>query len=199
MLPTTARRIVFAALLCIAFTACGTFRKLKKEVGVLDDDYRLTGKVANISGDPSRVYIGVWKTTADAGGDVEIVDLVSPNAEGLFAMFLPPGHSIIFSPPRMPTETRRGMRAKRYGSTASPAPLELSGGESLFLDVTLSPEVDAAALPRGALKKARAGRHLVELSSGEQVKVVLGEIADFDSPEFSAEMEHQGLWNRQHF
>lgn len=194
MLTPTALRITGTGLLCAALAGCATFRKLREEVGVLNEDYRLTGKVTNLSGDPSRVYIGVWKQGTDRPGEVEIVEVVSPNAEGIFAMFLPAGSDYYALAGEDLDGNDRWDEGEPLWYFGKPDPLVLSRGESLHLEISLSRDLDASPLPRQALTRARAGRELVELSSGEQVKVVLGDIADFDSPEFSAEMERQGLW-----
>ena len=192
--------LVLIPSICLSLSGCGTFKQLKKEVKILDGDYRLTGKIENPSGDLANVYVGVWKNNPSGDGSVTIVEVTSPNSDGLFAMFLKPGPEYYFLALEDADGSGRWDEGEPLWYYGKPDALPLEQGRGYHVDVTLSTLMPSENLPFEEFRKARGGREVHELTSGGLVPVVLGDIADFDSPEFSdPEMERQGLWEPASF
>ncbi len=184
---------LFLLLAVTLISSCGVFRKLKKEVRSMKEDSRVAGHITNLSGSSKNVHVFVW--TAPNADEVVVVDHTQPNKNGLFVFLLPTGPDYFVGALKDENGNERYDAGEPIWIHGDPSPYPVGVGKAApLMEVQLSRKTVIKPHTAQALRKARGGRRLIELKTGKNISVAMGDIADMNHPRFSAEMGEKGLW-----
>lgn len=192
------RRIPLLLTAACLVTSCANFRKLGRDLKLVETEYRITGLVENADefGCPVRAAVVEWNPTT---GKVFSGDRLDLTAGGGF-MF------IVKSP--LHQHVSAYADTNRNGKYDSGEPLWVhrdSSGQAVA--VRLGPDQRVARvsgklstaerLPTGlttAVQEALAGRNPEAVITRQGVRFAIGEKADLDDPRFAATRGSDGLW-----
>ena len=187
--PKTLYMLVAAVFLC----GCGPFRQLKKEVSSLEEDARVVGNISNLPSPSENVHVVVW--TVRGEDEVIIVDHTSPNSRGDFAFMLPASDEYFMGAVEDENRNDRYDTGERFWIYGDPSPIPVGiGGAAPRIQAELSRNAVVRSSIAQALQKARGGRKLVDLGTGQNISVAFGDVAVLDDPDFSADMGSKGFW-----
>jgi hypothetical protein len=184
------------ALVIPLLTSCANFRHLSADLKILDEEYRIHGRIANADDfkGPVRAVVIEWDRASNRIYSGDRVDLTT-------------GGSFIFS---VKNPARQFVAAfadsNRNGRHDASEPLWFHsdpGGDpkAVVFDSTRRADVGGSLSPgtlpaglRQAIDNALAGRTVEQAITGHGVRLSLGEIAKLDDPRFAATRGEDGLW-----
>jgi len=188
-----------ALLLALAvplLNGCGNFRRLSADLKVLDEEYRIHGRILNADDYkvPVRAVVLEWDRASNRIDSGDRVDLST-------------GGAFIFSvknPARQFVAAFADSNKNNRYDTGEPLWFHGEGkgeAQAVNFDSTRRAEVrgslSVAPLPDGlrhAIDKTLAGRTVEQAVSGHGVRLSLGEIAKLDDPRFASTRGEDGLW-----
>jgi pimeloyl-ACP methyl ester carboxylesterase len=184
------------ALAVPLLNGCGNFRRLSADLKVLDEEYRIHGRITNADDFkvPVRAVVLEWDRASNRIGSGDRVELST-------------GGAFIFSvknPARQHVAAFADSNGNGRHDAGEPVWFHTGGmGEpqAVAFDASRRAEVRGALrpdpLPAGlkeAIDKALAGRTAEQAVTGHGVRLSLGEIAKLDDPRFATTRGEDGLW-----
>jgi len=194
------RRIVVGLLLAIACLACGPFHRLRGEVKRLDTDHVIRGRITEVAEKRGFIYVIVFRwPTPEIVEFVDVAKLTPVRQE--FAFLVPGGDGYLVGAVQdLDGDDQRGADEPIWFYGDPSAVTFEEDRRSEWLDVRLaSPFRMPPAELLHAFATARAGRSMLTLTSGRNVPIAAGEVADLEAPRFSAAAGTQGLWEPMTF
>jgi hypothetical protein len=184
------------ALAVPLLNGCGNFRRLSADLKVLNEEYRIHGRITNADDFkvPVRAVVLEWDRASNRIDSGDRVDLVT-------------GGAFIFSvknPARQFVAAFADSNSNGHHDTGEPVWFHTGGTsepQAVEFDSSRRAEVrgnlGSAPLPDGldqAIDRALAGRTVEQAVSGRGVRLSLGEIAKLDDPRFASTRGEDGLW-----
>ncbi len=188
--------VLLLALALPSLNGCANFRRLSADLEILDEEYRIHGRISNADDfkPPVRAVVIEWDRASNRIDSGDRVDLTT-------------GGAFIFS---VKNPARQFVAAfadtNKNGRHDSGEPLWFHAGqrgepEAVGFDSSRRAEVRGDLRPgtlpaglRGAIDNALAGRTVEQVVTGHGVRLSLGEIAKLDDPRFAATRGEDGLW-----
>jgi hypothetical protein len=189
-----------ALLLALALpllNGCGNFRRLSADLEILDQEYRIHGRITNADEFkvPVRAVVMEWDRASNRIYSGDRVDLA---AGGAFIFSVKsPAHQFVAAFADSNKNGRHDTGEPLWfhaGQDGQPA--EVAFDSSRRAEVR--GELRAGTLPAGlrqAIDSALAGRTVDQAVTGHGVRLSLGEIAKLDEPRFAATRGSDGLWS----
>lgn len=190
-------KTVFLLALCV-LPSCANFRKLGRDLKLIDEEYRISGIIGNAGAYrcPVRATVIEWDSSRNqvfSGDRVELTD----GGAFLFLVKSPLNQHVA----AYADENRDGRYTRgepfwiHRDADGNPAPVGLGPGKRT---ARVRGELSAAAgFPDAmaeAVSKALGGREVKDVISKQGVVFALGEKADLDDPRFAATRGEDGLW-----
>jgi pimeloyl-ACP methyl ester carboxylesterase len=187
---------VFAAL---AIVSCANFRKLGRDLAILDNEYRITGIIENADeqGHPVRVAVIEWDR---ASNKVFAADTLILDAGGAFGFIVKnPRNQYLTAFADADGNGRHTLGEPWWmheDAAGTPQPASLGPNmRSFHVNGRLDSSRPApAAELRRAIDDALQGRKVSDFVTRQGVRFALGEIGKLDDPRFSASRGEDGLW-----
>lgn len=179
-------------------TSCANFRKLGKDLKLVDDEYRISGVIENADSQngPVRAMIVEWD---QASNRVFSGDRIELTAGGAF-MFLAKSplnqHVAAFADSNRDGKYNPGEPLWIHrGADGKPAPVMLGQTQRVVrMKGRLSTTEQSPADLLDAIARMLNGRSIDEAITHQGVRFALGEKAHLDDPRFAATRGEDGLW-----
>jgi pimeloyl-ACP methyl ester carboxylesterase len=197
---TTKHQTVVLPLLVLALlcSSCANFRKLGRDLRMMNDEYRINGEIRNSDSFkvPVRAAVVEWDRKTNKVFSVDRMDLTTG---GVFAF-------LVKSPLNQYVIAYADMDRNGFYDRGEPLWLHRSAdGQAVAVDFTASARVarvggDLTATESAppelveAIKAALGGNKVEDVIRGHGVRLALGEKADLDDPRFAATRGEDGLW-----
>jgi pimeloyl-ACP methyl ester carboxylesterase len=203
--PTTQRlrlrrlsaTFLLAALAFLA-SSCANFRKLGKDLKMLDNDYRISGIVPNADDYkvPVRAVVVEWDPSSNQVFSGDRVDLTSGGAF-LFLVESPLNQYVAaYADQNRDGKYNPGEAAWIHsGADGKPTPVSLSNSQRLVRVKGML--ASAKSIPAGlmqAVTAALGGKKVEDVIRKHGIRFALGETAELDEPRFAATRGEDGLW-----
>jgi pimeloyl-ACP methyl ester carboxylesterase len=182
----------------LASASCANFRKLGKDLKLVDDEYRVNGLIGN-TGDyqaPVRAVVVEWDRKANKVFSGDIIDLTEGGAF-LFIVKSPLNQYVAaYADSNRDGKHNQGEPLWIHrGADGSPLPVELDASRrAAHVKGELSATERVPADLEDAIARTLAGRKAQEIITHQGVRFALGEKADLDDPQFAATRGEDGLW-----
>ena len=192
----TASSLLIAAL--ASMVSCANFRKLGKDLKLLDNEYRISGIIGNADAMKCPVFAAVieWDRKSDKVLSGDRVELTSGGAF-LFLVKSPSNQYVAaFADRNRDGHYDRGEPLWIHrGAGGEPAPVELGASrQTVRLEGRLSSTETAPAEVMSAITRALAGRDIEAFITRQGVRFAMGEKVNLDDPRFAATRGEDGLW-----
>lgn len=187
------------ALLGFALLAsCANFRKLGKDLKLIDEQYRISGVIANTHSQkaPVRAVVVEWDPQTNEVYSGDRLDLTQGGAFAFIVKSPINQYVAAYADNNHNGKYDLGEPAWIYrGKNGKPAAVELGHDHRV---VNVSGRLSSAEhFPKSlivAVERMLAGRQVSECISRQGVVFALGETADLDDPRFAATRGEDGLW-----
>jgi pimeloyl-ACP methyl ester carboxylesterase len=189
---------ILVAALSLLAVSCANFRKLGKDLKILDQEYRISGIVANADSYqvPVRATVVEWDTESNKVFSGDRVDLTSGGAF-LFLVKSPRNQYVAaYADQNRDGKYNPGEPAWMHGGPdGKPAPVGLSG-ETRVVRVTgqLTSKTQIPASLLQAVAAALGDKKVDDVIRKHGIRFALGETARLDDPRFAATRGEDGLW-----
>lgn len=187
----------FIALSCL-MVSCANFRKLGKDLKLLNTEYRISGVIENADDyqQPCRAVVIEWyreKNRIYAGDTLDLtsggafVFIVKSPLNQYVAAYVDQNRDGLYNP---------GEPLWLHGDAAgNPEPAAIDPGKrSVRLRGHLSANTRAPADLQEKIAKALDGKPIASIISHHGVRFAIGERASLDDPRFAATRGEDGLW-----
>ena len=182
----------------LAMTACANFRKLGKDLKLIEDDYRVSGVIGNADGQacPVRAMVVEWDRAANKVFSGDVVEL----AHGGAFMFLVKSplnqHLAAYADANRDGKFSPGEPLWIHrGTDGEPLPVAFGKAQRAVRvqgELSVSERVPAGLME--AVTRALGGRGLNEVITHQGIRFAVGEKADLNDPRFAATRGEDGLW-----
>lgn len=187
-----------AAIVPLLFASCANFRKLGRDLRLLDDEYRISGIInqPEKQSAPVKAFVVEWDRTKNK---VYSADLLELTDGGAFAfMVKSPLNQYVAAH----ADTNRDGRYQTgepfwmyRGSTGQPQPVALDADNRVAkVRGGLSASETPPQAMLDAIKTALKGRDVSRFITNQGIRFAVGEKADLDDPQFAATRGEDGLW-----
>jgi pimeloyl-ACP methyl ester carboxylesterase len=182
----------------MASASCANFRKLGKDLKLVDDEYRIGGVIGNADDYqvPVRAVVVEWDRQANKVFSGDMVDLTSGGAF-MFIVKSPLNQYVA----AYADSNRDGKHNQgeplwlRRSTDGKPLPVELNASRRVaHVAGDLSATERVPADLEDAIARALGGRKAQETITHQGIRFALGEKADLDDPQFAATRGEDGLW-----
>lgn len=188
----------FLTVCLLALNSCANFRKLGKDLKLLDDSYRVTGIITNADSYPCPVRASVvaWDPSTNKVFSGDRVDL---SAGGAF-MFLVKSplhqHVIAYADTNRDGKYNPGEPLWMHrDSSGNAAPVVLNGSQRVAkVQGKLALGEKAPAGLTDAVTRALGDRNVDDVIKRQGFGFAIGEKADLDDPKFASTRGEDGLW-----
>ncbi len=187
-----------AVLVPALLSSCANFRKLGKDLRLLDDEYRISGIInrTNEQSAPVRAFVVEWDAAKNKIHSADLLDLTDG---GAFAfMVKSPLNQYVGAHADLNRDGRYqpGEPFWMHRDTAGkPAPVTLNAtNRAAKVRGGLSPAESPPAAMLVAIKTALKGRDVSRFITNHGIGFALGEKAGLDDPRFAATRGEDGLW-----
>jgi pimeloyl-ACP methyl ester carboxylesterase len=188
-----------ALLLALAvplLTGCANFRHLSADLKILDEEYRIHGRITNADAykAPVRAVVIEWDRASNLIYSGDRVDLTTGGAF-IFSVKNPARQFVA----AFADSNKNGRHDAseplwfHAGPNGEPKTVEFNSSRRAEVRGSLSPGTLPSGL-RQAIDNALAGRTVDQAITGHGVRLSLGEIARLDDPRFAATRGEDGLW-----
>ena len=192
------RPVTLLAVTTLMMTSCANFRKLGKDLKLVDDEYRISGIIGNADAHrgPVRAAVIEWDRGIDKVFSGDCVDLTDGGA----FMFIvkSPLNQFVAAYADSNNDGKRNPGEPLWihrGADGEPAPVLLDASHrAVRVRGMLSTTEPVPAALAEAIGKALEGRTLDSFISHQGVRFAIGEKADLDDPRFAATRGEDGLW-----
>ncbi|MES2657529.1 MAG: alpha/beta fold hydrolase [Verrucomicrobiota bacterium] len=184
-----------AALL---MASCANFRKLGKDLELLDDQYRVSGVVGNADSQnvPVKAVIVEWDRANNKVFSGDRIDLTTGGAF-LFIVRSPLNQHVAAY-----ADTNRDGKYNpdeplwiHRGADGNPAPVSINASRrTVRVGGNLSPSEQVPADLNQAIARALAGQGIDQFITRQGARFAVGEKANLDDPRFAATRGEHGLW-----
>jgi hypothetical protein len=184
------------ALVLPLLNGCANFRRLSADLKVLDEEYRIHGRILNAddSRGPVRAVVLEWDRASNRIDSGDRVDL-STGGAFIFSVKNPARQYVAAFADTNSNGRHDAGEPLWFHSGGKSEPQAVSFDSSRRAEVRGS--LTTSPLPHGlaqAIDNALAGRTLEQAVSGRGVRLSLGEIAKLDDPRFASTRGEDGLW-----
>ena len=187
-----------AAGLPLLFASCANFRKLGKDLRLLDDEYRISGIISQTETQsaPVKAVVVEWDRAKNKVHSADVLELTDG---GAFAfMVKSPLNQYVAAH----ADTNRDGRYQsgepfwiHRDSSGQPHPVTLDADNRVAkVRGTLSASEMPPQAMLDAIKTALKGRDVSRFITNQGIRFALGEKADLDDPQFAATRGEDGLW-----
>jgi len=184
------------ALVLPLLNGCANFRRLSADLKILDEEYRIHGRITNADDFkvPVHAVVFEWDRASNRIDSCDRVDLATGGAF-IFSVKNPARQFVAaFADSNKNSRHDAGeLLWFHAGANGEPEAVEFNSSRRAEVRGTL----DSASMPAGlrrAFDSALAGRTVDQVVSGRGVRLSLGEIASLDDPRFAATRGSDGLW-----
>jgi hypothetical protein len=178
--------------------SCANFRKLGKDLKLMDEGYRISGLIENADEHdcPVRAFVVEWNSESNKVFSADLLDLTDGGAF-MFIMKSPlnqyvAAHADINRNGRYDESEPFWIHRDNRGN-AAPVALD-SSNRNVRLRSKLSTSETPPAKLLSAIADAIRGRDFSQFISHQGVRFALGERASLDDPRFAATRGEDGLW-----
>jgi hypothetical protein len=186
------------AALCCLMVSCANFRKLGRDLKLMNEGYRVSGLIGNADeyGCPVRAFVVEWNRGSNKVFSADMLELTDGGAF-MFMMKTPLNQYVAAH-----ADTNRNGRYDQRepfwihrDASGNAAPLAFDpSNRKVELRINLSrAEKPPAELP-SAIADAIRGRDFPQFISNQGVRFAIGERASLDDPRFAATRGEDGLW-----
>lgn len=192
------RSLTFILLAALSLGSCANFRKLGKDLKLLDNEYRISGIIENADAQkaPVKAVVIEWDQTTNQVFSADTIDLTSGGAF-LFIVKSPLNqHVAAFA-----DENRDGRHNPgeplwfHRGTSGHAAPVSLdAGNRTARVKGLLSTSEQAPPELAQAVQSALKGRRPDQFLTKQGIRFAIGEQASLDDPRFAATRGEDGLW-----
>jgi hypothetical protein len=194
------RFLHFAALgaVCCLMVSCANFRKLGKDLKLLNDEYRISGVIENADDHhrPVRAVVIEWNREKNRIYAADVLDLTSGGAF-LFIVKSPLNQYVAaYVDQNRDGRYNPGEPLWLHGDRAgNPEPVGIDlEKRSVRLRGRLSSNTRAPADMQEKITRALGGKPISSVISHHGVRFAIGERASLDDPRFAATRGEDGLW-----
>ncbi|HEY1121149.1 MAG TPA: hypothetical protein VGE67_06095 [Haloferula sp.] len=184
------------ALVLPLVTGCANFRRLSADLKVLDEEYRIHGRVTNADDYkvPVHAVVFEWDRATNRIDSGDRVDLATGGAF-IFSVKNPSRQFVAaFADTNKNNQHDAGEPLWLHtGSNGEPEAVKFDSSRRVEVRGALGAKSLPASLDQ-AIDNALAGRAVEQVVSGRGVRLSLGEIASLDDPRFAATRGPDGLW-----
>jgi pimeloyl-ACP methyl ester carboxylesterase len=183
----------------LAVVSCANFKKLGRDLAVIDNEYRISGIIENADDQrhPVRVAVIEWERDSN---QIFAADILTPAPGGAFGFIVRnPRNQYLAAFADADGDGRHTPGEPWWmhcDASGEPQPVVL---DSDTRTVRLHGRLDAsrpasAGELRRAIDDALQGRKISDFATKQGIRFALGEIATLDDPRFSATRGEDGLW-----
>jgi Lecithin:cholesterol acyltransferase len=180
------------------FTSCANFRKLGKDLRLLDNEYRISGIISQTETHdaPVKAVVVEWDRAKNKVHSADVLELTDG---GAFAfMVKSPLNQYVAAH----ADTNRDGRYQsgepfwmHRDSSGLPQPVTLDADDRVArVRGTLSTSESPPKAMLDAIRTALNGRDVSSFITNHGIRFALGEKADLDDPQFAATRGEDGLW-----
>ena len=183
----------------LAVVSCANFKKLGRDLAIIDNEYRISGIIENADDQrhPVRVAVIEWERGSN---QIFAADILTPAPGGAFGFIVRnPRNQYLAAFADADGDGRYSPGEPWWmhsDASGEPQPVAL---DSDTRTVHLHGRLDAsrpalAGELRHAIDDALQGRKISDFATKQGIRFALGEIAELDDPRFSATRGEDGLW-----
>lgn len=189
---------LFLTACLLGLTSCANFRKLGKDLKLLDESYRISGIIENADSYkcPVRAAVVEWDPSANKVFSGDRVDLTTGGAF-LFLVKSPlHQHVIAYADSNRDGKYNPGEPLWMHRDGGGKVAAVVLSSEERIAKVrgNLSSSTKAPAGLIEAVLDALGGRKASEVIRNQSISFAVGEKADLDDPRFAATRGEDGLW-----
>ena len=192
----------FALLLAasaLGLTSCANFKKLAKDVKLLDNEYRISGIIDNADSQNCQVRAIVveWDQQANQVFSGDRLDLTTGGAFAFVVKSPLNQYVMAFADANRDGKYNRGEALWMHrGADGQPAPVVLGQSQRIVhVQGKLSPAEQVPARLLDAAERMLAGRKVEDVITRQGIRFAVGEMADLNDPRFAATRGEDGMWS----
>ncbi len=197
----TAKPFLFALSLLAATlfsSSCANFRKLGKNLKLVDQEYRISGTIENADNFkvPVRACVIEWDQKNNKVFSGDVIDLTAGGAFLFFVKSPLNQHVAAYADANRDGKYNSGEPLWLHrGNDGEPMAVVLGASQrAARLNATLSSSEIAPKALAEAITTAIGGRSVDEFITRQGIRFSLGEKVDLDDPRFAATRGEDGLW-----
>ena len=196
--PVPWRAITLLTFAALVMASCANFRKLGKDLKLVDDEYRISGIIGNADAHrgPVRAAVVEWDQVANKVFSADYVDLTDGGA--FMFMVKSPLNQFVAAYADSNNDGKHNAGEPLWihrGADGEPTPVRLDASRrAVRVRGMLSTTERVPAALDEAIDKSLAGRTPDSFISHQGVRFAIGEKADLDDPRFAATRGKDGLW-----